>query len=243
MSGAAGDRDVRTVERRNMIRLEKRGIIKRFDLLDTLSFFAFCMSVPLFLPVLEQWRGMTSSVAVSWSFLPSVSFSAALSLAAMFTALAFLFICLLKTAHARVSRTIMLLALACYAIGYGLLDLWSFGALDGSVVEAGSGLMMGFGAAVMCLVWMSRLHVLEFRRALVVAWVAGCVLFASASLLPMLGATPARTVLTVAAALSVVGCARLFFRSEGEDERSAQAGGELVGRVRAPRCVGGGGDG
>ncbi|MFR3091422.1 MAG: hypothetical protein ACLTMP_06635 [Eggerthella lenta] len=122
------------------------------------------------------------------------------------------------------SRTIMLLALACYAIGYGLLDLWSFGALDGSVVEAGSGLMMGFGAAVMCLVWMSRLHVLEFRRALVVAWVAGCVLFASASLLPMLGATPARTVLTVAAALSVVGCARLFFRSEGEDERSAQAG-------------------
>ena len=211
MSGAAGDRDVRTVERRNMIRLEKRGIIKRFDLLDTLSFFAFCMSVPLFLPVLEQWRGMTSSVAVSWSFLPSVSFSAAVSLAAMFTALAFLFICQLKTAHARVSR-------------YGLLDLWSFGALDGSVVEAGSGLMMGFGAAVMCLVWMSRLHVLEFRRALVVAWVAGCVLFASASLLPMLGATPARTVLTVAAALSVVGCARLFFRSEGEDERSAQAG-------------------
>ena len=122
MSGAAGDRDVRTVERRNMIRLEKRGIIKRFDLLDTLSFFAFCMSVPLFLPVLEQWRGMTSSVAVSWSFLPSVSFSAALSLAAMFTALAFLFICLLKTAHARVSRTIMLLALACYAIGYGLTE-------------------------------------------------------------------------------------------------------------------------
>ena len=55
----------------------------------------------------------------------------------------------------------------------------------------------------MCLVWVSRLHVLEFRRALVVAWVAGCVLFASASLLPMLGATPARTVLTVAAALSV----------------------------------------
>lgn len=38
MSGAAGDRDVRTVERRNMIRLEKRGIIKRFYLLDALSF-------------------------------------------------------------------------------------------------------------------------------------------------------------------------------------------------------------
>ena len=216
MSGAAGDRDVRTVERRNMIRLEKRGIIKRFDLLDTLSFFAFCMSVPLFLPVLEQWRGMTSSVAVSWSFLPSVSFSAALSLAAMFTALAFLFICLLKTAHARVSRTIMLLALACYAIGYGLLDLWSFGALDGSVVEAGSGLMMGFGAAVMCLVWMSRLHVLEFRRADGAHRGGGAV---------------RRRVRAVV--LPLRGRGRAFGAGRGE----------LVGRVRAPRCVGGGGDG
>ena len=239
MSGAAGDRDVRTVERRNMIRLEKRGIIKRFDLLDTLSFFAFCMSVPLFLPVLEQWRGMTSSVAVSWSFLPSVSFSAALSLAAMFTALAFLFICLLKTAHARVSRTIMLLALACYAIGYGLLDLWSFGALDGSVVEAGSGLMMGFGAAVMCLVWMSRLHVLEFRRALVVAWVAGCVLFAAAH--AGRDACPDGAHRGGGAVRRRVRAVVLPLRGRG---RAFGAGrGELVGRVRAPRCVGGGGDG
>ncbi|MFR3091421.1 MAG: hypothetical protein ACLTMP_06630 [Eggerthella lenta] len=51
--------------------------------------------MPLFLPW-AQWRARS---AVSWSFLPSVSFSAALSLAAMFTALAFLFICLLKTAQ------------------------------------------------------------------------------------------------------------------------------------------------
>lgn len=94
--------------------------------------------------------------------------------------------------------------------------------------------MMGLPtAAVMCLVWMSRLHVLEFGRALVVAWVAGCVLFASASLLPMLGATPARTVLTVAAALSVIRVRRLFFPLRGG--RAFGAGrGELVGRVRAP---------
>lgn len=209
-----------------MARPEKRGIgiIQRFDAFDTIAFFAFCMSVPLFLPVLELWHGMTAPVSASWSFLPSVPFASAMSLAAMFTALAFLFICLLKTAHARVSRTIMLVALVCYGAGYVLLDLWSFGLLDGSLVEAGCGLMMGFGAAIMCLVWVSRLHVLEFGRALVVTWVAGCVLFASAALLPLLGATPARIALTVAAALSVAGCARLFFRSEGEDERSAQIG-------------------
>lgn len=209
-----------------MARPEQRGIgiIQRFDAFDTLAFFAFCMSVPLFLPVLELWHGMTAPVSASWSFLPSVPFASAMSLAAMFTALAFLFICLLKTAHARVSRTIMLVALVCYAVGYVLLELWSFGMLDGSLVEAGCGLMMGFGAAVMCLVWVSRLHVLEFRRALMVTWVAGCTLFASAVLLPLLGATPARIVLSVAAALSVAGCARLFFRSEREDERSAQTG-------------------
>lgn len=209
-----------------MARPEQRGIgiIQRFDAFDTLAFFAFCMSVPLFLPVLELWHGMTAPVSASWSFLPSVPFASAMSLAAMFTALAFLFICLLKTAHARVSRTIMLVAFVCYAVGYVLLELWSFGMLDGSLVEAGCGLMMGFGAAVMCLVWVSRLHVLEFRRALMVTWVAGCTLFASAVLLPLLGATPARIVLSVAAALSVAGCARLFFRSEREDERSAQTG-------------------
>lgn len=209
-----------------MARPEQRGIgiIQRFDAFDTIAFFAFCMSVPLFLPVLELWHGMTAPVSASWSFLPSVPFASAMSLAAMFTALAFLFICLLKTAHARVSRTIMLVALVCYGAGYVLLDLWSFGLLDGSLVEAGCGLMMGFGAAIMCLVWVSRLHVLEFGRALIVTWVAGCVLFASAALLPLLGATPSRIALTVAAALSVAGCARLFFRSEGEDERSAQIG-------------------
>lgn len=209
-----------------MTRPEKRGtgIIQRFDAFDMLSFYAFCMSVPLFLPVLDLWRGMTSPASDSWSFLPSAPFASALSLAAMFTALAFLFICLLKTAHARVSRTIMLTALACYAAGYALLDLWSFGMLDGSLVEPVCGLMMGFGAAVMCLVWVSRLHVLEFRRALVVVWVAGCVLFASAALLPLVGPTPARVVLSGAAALSVGGCARLFFRSEREDERTALSG-------------------
>ena len=53
-----------------MARPEQRGIgiIQRFDAFDTLAFFAFCMSVPLFLPVLELWHGMTAPVSASWSF-------------------------------------------------------------------------------------------------------------------------------------------------------------------------------
>lgn len=208
-----------------MVRSEGSSFfIQRFDALDAVAFFSFCASVPLFLPVLDFWRGATPAAAAGWSFLPMVSFSSALSLSAMFTALAFLFICLLKTAHARVSRTVMFPALACYAIGYGLLDLWSVGALDGSVAEAVCGLMLGFGASVMCLVWVSRLRVLEFRSALAVTWLAGCCLFAGAVVLPLLGDAFARAALTVAAAVALAGCARLFVRSEHIDERSAQMG-------------------
>ncbi|MEG0418795.1 MAG: helix-turn-helix transcriptional regulator [Gordonibacter sp.] len=207
-----------------MARSRKPGIIQGFDAFDTVAFYAFCLSAPLFLPVLEQWRSMTASTASSWSFLPSVPFASALSLAAMFTALAFLFVCLLKTAHARVSRAIMVLALVCYVAGYGLLDLWSFSVLDGSLVEAASGLAMGFGAAIMCLVWVSRLHVMEFKSALRVVWVAACCLFGGSSLLQLMGAPLARVLLTAAALLSAIGCARLFFRTEREDERAIQAG-------------------
>lgn len=197
----------------------------RFDALDKASLFAFCSSVPLLLPVLEQWQRMTPSPASdAASFLPSIPFVSALAVSAMFTALAFLFVCLLKTAHARVSRTIFVVALSCYGAGYALLDLWGFGMLDGAVAAPACGLMLGFGAAVVCLVWVGRLHQLEFRSALIVVWSAACCLFASAAVLPLLGDGAARIVLTAAALLSLAGCARRFFRHEHEDERAAQAG-------------------
>ena len=207
-----------------MTRAERPSIIQGFDIFDTVAFYAFFLSSPLFLPVLDQWRSMTISSMNSWSFLPSVPFASALSLAAMFTALAFLFICLLKTAHARVSRSIMVLALICYVLGYSLLDLWAFGVLDGSIVETVSGLMMGFGAAIMSLVWVSRLHVLEFKNALRVVWVAACCLFGGAVFLQLVDASLAKVLLAAAALLSVVGCARLFFRTEQENEQVIQAG-------------------
>ncbi len=203
---------------------EKRGLIPQFDAFDTVALLSFCMSVPLLLPVLEFWQRATTPALGAGSFLPAVSFSTALSLAAMFTSLAFLFVCLLKTAHARLNRTVVLLALGCYALGYALLDLWSFGVVDGSLVETGCGLMMGFGAAVMSLVWVSRLCVLAFRRALAVVWASALGLFASSALLPMLNVDAARVALTCAAALSLAGCARLFFRSQREDDRLAQSG-------------------
>ena len=208
-----------------MVHADGSSLVQRFDMLDMLALLAFCMSVPLFLPVLASWEDMTISTASAGStFLPMVPFASALSLSAMFTALAFLFVCLLKTAHARVSRPIMVLALACYAVGYALLLLWSCGLAGGSAIETLCGLMLGFGAAVMCLVWVSRLCLLEFRRALVVVWLAGCGLFASAAVLPLLGEGVAKGVLSGAALLALGGCARLFFRREREDELAVQAG-------------------
>lgn len=207
-----------------MARSGKPGIIQRFDTFDTLSFLAFCMSVPLFLPVLDLWLGMTATSSSGWGFLPTAPFSGAMALSAMFTALAFLFVCLLKTAHAHVSRAIMALALVCYTCGYALLELWSFGVIGGSVVEAASGLMLGFGAAIMCFVWVSRLHVPEYKGALIVVWLAGCCLFGGVSLLSLASDVVARLALAAAALTSLAGCARLFARSEHEDERSVHAG-------------------
>lgn len=207
-----------------MTRSEKRGMVRRFDAFDALSFFSFCMSVPLFLPVLERWLSLTVSTEVAWAFLPTLPFSSTLSLSAMFTALAFLFVCLLKTAHARVSRSIMMGALACYACGYGMLGLWSFNLIGGPFVEATSGLMLGFGAAIMCFVWVGHLRVLEYKGALVVVWLAGCFLFGGISLSWIVDDSIAKAALVAAAALSLVGCARLFVRTQREDERMAQAG-------------------
>ena len=185
---------------------------QRFDAFDTASLLAFCVSVPLFVPVLTMWQGLTASTApAASSFLPIVPFASAVPLSAMFTALAFLFVCLLKTAHARVSRTILVVALACYAAGYALLDLWSSGVLGGSMVETVCGLTLGFGAAVMCLVWVSRLRLLEFKRALMLVWLAACCLFAAAAGLPLLGADATRAVLSATALLALIGCARLSF--------------------------------
>lgn len=198
---------------------------QRFDAFDTASLLAFCVSVPLFVPVLTMWQGLTASTApAASSFLPIVPFASAVPLSAMFTALAFLFVCLLKTAHARVSRTILVVALACYAAGYALLDLWSSGVLGGSMVETVCGLTLGFGAAVMCLVWVSRLRLLEFKRALMLVWLAACCLFAAAAGLPLLGADATRAVLSATALLALIGCARLFFRREHEDELATQVG-------------------
>lgn len=118
----------------------------------------------------------------------------------------------------------MILALICYATGYGLLDLWSFKVIEGLVVEAACGLMVGFGAAVMCFVWVSRLRILEFRSALIIVWIAACCLFGGAVVLSLVSAPLAKAALSVAALLSLIGCARLFFRLERENERPAQAG-------------------
>lgn len=200
--------------------LKKTSIMPSLDALDLLTFFAFCASVPLFVPVLDVWRAMLPPLVVDGSSLPTVMFSSALPLSAMFTSLAFLFVCLLKTAHARVSRTVMILALVCYGGGYGLLALWSARVLVGPMVGAISGLMVGFGAAVLCLVWVSGLRVLEFRRALLITWIAASCLFGGTLILSLVDPAIARVALTAAAWVAVMGAARFYFRAEAESDRA-----------------------
>lgn len=205
-----------------MIRWEGAYLGRRLPVVDVASFFSFCLSVPLLLPVLELWQSMTvPSAPDAGSFLPAVPFATALSLASMFTALAFLFVCLLKTGYIGVSATVALPAFVSYVSGYVLLNLWSAELLVGPVVEVACGLMLGFGAAVICLMWMTRLRIPEFRGALAVVCIAACCQCGGSIVLSLLGADIARNVLMVAALLSSVGNLRLFLRPADGAERSA----------------------
>lgn len=184
-----------------------------FDAGDTLSLAAFCMSVPFLVPVFVFWQGITPDSVPGFGLMSSiVPFSSTLPLSAMVTALAFLFVCLLKTAHARIGHRVMISAFACYVAGYVLLNLWSLNVVGGTALGAVCGLLLGYGAAVLCFIWVQGASPKRFRSALALTWLCACCLFASAAVLPMLEVGVARAAVDVAAALSVVGCLRRCLR-------------------------------
>lgn len=206
-----------------MARFAKGSVFDGLGLLDATAFVCFCSSVPLLLPVFDLWRGMISSDPAAWLFFSSASFSNSLCLSAMFTALAFLFACLLRTGHARVGRGLIVSALGCYVAGYVLIILWSYGVVEGWPIEMGCGLTMGYGGAVISLFWASHLRFSGFKAALRAVWVVGCVVFANFAFLTFFGNDAVRVVLGTEALVSVVGCTRVLARFGSEDERPTQA--------------------
>ncbi len=200
------------------------SLVKRLGAFGTLAFFLFCASSPLLFPVFDIWRVLVSFEVARQSFFPSASFYDALPLSAMFTALVFLFVCLFKTAYARISSKVMISALFCCVLGYVLINLLGVGRLSSELIGTGCGLALGYSSAVMALFWVGNLHFSDFRGALFLAWVAACALFINIAVMGLLEDKVVRICLTSEALLSALGCARLFLNRQCEEELSTRAG-------------------
>ena len=196
--------------------------IKHLGVWGSISFFLFCASTPLLFPIFDIWRSLVPSEVVSQAFFPSASFYDALPLAAMFTALAYLFICLLKTEYARIGRRVLASALVCYIAGCLVAHFLGIGLMRSELAETICGLAMGYGGAVMALFWISNLHVSDLPSALLVSWIAALALFLNAALMALLDESLVRICLTLEMLLSIAGCVWFFLGHQGKGEQLTQ---------------------
>ncbi len=128
------------------------------------------------------------------------------SLAAMFTALAMLFVCLVKTAHARTGAPVLRAGAAAYAAGYvGIAVAVWLPSPPPYFAEVAS-VLLGAGAAVLCLAWVLRVRWPDCGVALAGAFstvLAGCAV--GAVLVAMNDPKAAGTVLAVLGCLGAAG--------------------------------------
>lgn len=205
-------------ERKGVMRSEDRhwqaGSLRGFD---AVALFVFAATSPLTLPALGAWdkviaRGADGESRVLDSSAP---FLHAFCLAGMAVALGYLFVCLLKTAYARIGRPVLLAGATCYAAGTAVLASWSFGILSGFAWETTAGLLTGVGSAVLALIWFSLLGIADFRRALATT-VGICLAIGAASIaLAFAGPDVTRALLATSAVVTIAGCLHASARRGG----------------------------
>lgn len=188
------------------------------------AFFLCLASMPIWLVsqgVGQQVFGALRTVSEGVSPLLTAS------LAAMFTALAMLFVCLVKTAHARIGAPVLRAGAAAYAAGYvGIAVAVWLPSPPPYFAEVAS-VLLGVGAAVLCLAWALRVRWPDCGVALAGSFstvFAGC---AVGAVLVAVGDAKA-----VAAVLAVLGClgaagsvATLAAPGAGASEASGGRGG------------------
>lgn len=179
---------------------------------------AFCASVPFLLPNLDLLHRVllpgigdpAPLVAVSSALTPlRIS-----SLAAMFTALGMLFICLLKTAYGHLTMHFVVAGTVSYLVGVVLLSVVApFVELPTIAMQAGMALL-GFGFAVLLMAWMLQVDMTGFgmmARTLVILFVVVCAIDAVLIVLPVEAEGALRVILAI---IGCVGCIRGFRRQE-----------------------------
>lgn len=205
---------------------KQKSLLPNFDTFGKISFVCFFVSVPLALPVLELWRSILGPAVQSTMGMQeeAAPFLATMSLAAMFTALAFLFICLLKTAYARIGLRLLRVASLSYVVGSILLCLMGWGVVTSSAALSLAGVLLGFGSAILAMFWIRRLQVKRFRQAFIVVLALLAAIALLVLTLSLVDARVVATLLALAACLSVLGALRLFKKAGVTEVAGAQAG-------------------
>lgn len=180
-----------------------------FDIVSRLSLAAFFSSTPLLLAPLDAMRSvLASSSGQLLEPLVSSPFLAAIALGSMFASLAMLFVCLLKTAYARLSRRMLLVAGAVYLAGMLITCSTGFIAAVPTPVLMLAGASMGVGGAVLCMAWARQVRIFDLRVALGSLLALGASVFAVDAALLLLPASLKAVFLFALAAVGVFGCLR-----------------------------------
>lgn len=188
-----------------------------FDVVSLLSLAAFFASTPLLLAPLDLMRSILASASTEPVLEPltSAPFLTAVALAAMFASLAMLFVCLLKTAYARLGRRLLAGAGASYALGMLVVCASHFSAPVPQLVVVSAGALIGAGGAVLCMAWARQVALPDLRAALGALVALGAAVFALDALLLLAGVPLRAVAVALLAVAGTLGCVRSAWTAAG----------------------------
>lgn len=128
---------------------------------------AFFSSLPIVLPCLDTLHVVLESTIERSPALDigSMTFVWTMLVAVMFTALALLFVCLLKTSYHRLGTPIVNVGGISYLLGYSVLVFSAFDFPVPPTIIIAAGLFLGFGATILSAGWLSHMRFSSFRSA------------------------------------------------------------------------------
>lgn len=197
-----------------------------FDMLSLLSLTAFFASMPFLLAPLNLLRPLLFQATAEPLLEPlsATPFLAAMALAAMFASLAMLFVCLLKTAYARLGRRLLIAAGGAYLVGMAFTCLACFAPGVPSSLLVVAGAFVGAGGAVLCMAWARRVHLPDLRASLASLVALGAALFVLDALISLAGDAVRAIALLALAAAGTAGCLRGALAQSGAESRSTTSG-------------------
>ncbi len=196
---------------------------------DIVALFAYAASSPVLLPVLDAWRTVfvNRGRSVDLMFTTVAPLMRMMAIVAMVTALAFLFICLLKPTFVHLGKRLVALGCAAEVAGPALLIAWYQMGTPSVAFQSFAGAALGFGAAVMFLVFFTRMRAQGYRCALAECWLLA--LAAAGSSLAVIAIAHLRgelsllapSILGTLSLVAAVGGMRLYLRTEHAVEQES----------------------